>query len=227
MDEIKKLLGDALFAELEAKLAGKQLFLHEKDQKVAVISDGNWIPKGKFDEVNTAKKALETQIEERDKQLSDLKKAAAGNTDLQDQIKSLQDANKEAKQQAEAQAAQMQKSFAVKEHLMNAGVSDPFARDTLALQFDVSKVEIGTDGKIKGFDDMLKPFKENKAFAGMFGEVKHVGADPGAGGTSDPLLGEYAGKNPFSKKTLNLALQIELQKTKPDLAAKLKSMAQS
>jgi hypothetical protein len=178
VDELKKLLGDALFAQVEEKLGGKQLFLHDKDHKVAVVSDGSWFPKAKWDEVNTTKKALEDQITERDKQLADLKKAVVGDTELQDKIKTLQEANKEAKQKADEQTALLRKGLAVKEHLMNSGVSDAEARDLLAMRFDVSKIELDADGKIKGFDELLKPIKENKTLSAMFGKEVVAGRTP-------------------------------------------------
>jgi hypothetical protein len=71
---------------------------------------------------------------------------------------------------------------------------------------------------------MLKPIKENKVFAGMFGETKIEGQTHGQGGS--PELGEYAKRNPFAKATLNITEQVMLLKTKPELAEKLRAMAQ-
>ena len=59
-----------------------------------------FIPKSRFDEVNNAKKNLETQLTERDNQLKELKKNNKDNEELQSTIKRLEDENKSAKENA-------------------------------------------------------------------------------------------------------------------------------
>lgn len=50
----------------------------------------NFVPKTRFNEVNEAKKGLETTISDRDKQLTELKKTSGNNAELQKQIETLQ-----------------------------------------------------------------------------------------------------------------------------------------
>ena len=54
-----------------------------------------YIPKSRFDEVNSAKKKFESDVKDRDKQLEDLKKSTGNIEDLKKQIESLQKENKE------------------------------------------------------------------------------------------------------------------------------------
>lgn len=51
------------------------------------------VPKAKYNELSTAKSSLETQLSERDTQLTDLQKQVKGNEELENTIKELQDAN--------------------------------------------------------------------------------------------------------------------------------------
>lgn len=54
-----------------------------------------YIPKSRFDEVNSAKKKFESDVKDRDKQLEDFKKSTGNIEDLKKQIESLQKENKE------------------------------------------------------------------------------------------------------------------------------------
>src|SRR5690606_16778046 len=86
--------------------------------------------------------------------------------------------------------AELKKAFAVKENLLNAGVSDPDARDLLSKKFDLKTIEVLEDGKIKGFDDMIKPIKDNKSFSGFFGQEVIAGQEhaQGKGNNDSPYF---------------------------------------
>lgn len=58
---LKELLGDDLYAQVIEK-AG--------DQKIDIVSNGQWFPKERFDAVNNEKKELKSQLDERDQQLN-------------------------------------------------------------------------------------------------------------------------------------------------------------
>ena len=184
MEEIKKLLGDVLYGQIVEKLGDKQLFMYDKGQSV-VIDDGKMIPTYRLDEVLEQKKGLQTLLDQGEKDLKSLKKLAEGNTGLTEQIETLQKQGKDAKVAFEQAELQIKKSFALKEALMNAGVVDSEARDLLSLKFDASKIELDDKGKVKGFDDMVKPIKESKVFSGMFGETKLAGQQHGQGGSPE------------------------------------------
>lgn len=53
-----------------------------------------YIPKSRFDEVNEAKKKLEGEMKERDKQLESLSLSAGANEELKAEIQRLQEENK-------------------------------------------------------------------------------------------------------------------------------------
>ena len=172
-----------------------------------------FIPKDKYNEAAEAKKKLEADIQERDKQLEELKKAAGSNEELKKQITDLQEANKKAGEEWQAKMAQMQLDFAIEKALAAAKAKNAKAVKAL---LDMEKVKL--DGEqLLGLDDQLKTLKETDPY--LFGEPGKVG-----GGTNPPGAGNSE-VNPWKKETFNLTKQGELLRTNPALAAKLKAEA--
>ena len=66
-----------------------------------------YIPKSRFDEVNTAKADLEKQVAYRDKQLKTLKEEAKDSEALQNKITELEEANKQTKKDYEVRIRDM------------------------------------------------------------------------------------------------------------------------
>jgi len=60
---LKELLGEDLYKQVEGKVG---------DKKIAVVSDGNWIPKEKFNEVNLEKNELKNQVSNSEQKIADL-----------------------------------------------------------------------------------------------------------------------------------------------------------
>ncbi len=243
---LKDILGDFFTPEIETKLnsqpnVGIYIWDKEKDKSLDDKSKLEPLPKFRVNEMLETSKAkvtsLESQIEtltnqskDYDKQLKDLKKAAEGNTELQSQIQALQDENKEknsllerTKEDFSKNEQKLVKTLKLKEHLLNSEVYDAQARDLLVKNFDIEKLEIGEDGKIKGFDELLKPIKENKTFSGFFGKEIVQGNEHRNGG--DAFSKEWESKNPFSSKYFNLSEQIRLKREDPTLASKLEQLA--
>jgi hypothetical protein len=186
-DELKKLLGDDLAAQVVAKIGtDKALHLTGKDQKV-LVDDGSLIPKYRLEEVTAAKKQLEERVKGMDDDLKVLKKDAAGNAELVGKIEALQTEGKKAAETMRMELDSIRATFVLKEALMNAGVSDPEARDLLAMKFDGVDIEFDANGKIKGFDDLVKPLKESKTLGSLFGKQVITGQQHQTGGTLTPI----------------------------------------
>lgn len=163
-----------------------------------------YLPKSRYDEVNTRKKELETQIGDLKKvvdeytalkpQLEAMKAAASENPllkqqldDLQKkietyptQIQELQKKNEE----WEGKYKQTEIDNAIKFGLVSAKVNPKYT-DLLMTKFDKSKLEYA-DGNIKGLDDQLKSIQEN--FKELFGDNldPNGGANPPGGGGNEP-----------------------------------------
>ena len=173
----------------------------------------HFIPKDKYNEVAEAKKKLEADLQERDKQLEELKTAAGTNEELKQQIEKLQAENKAAKEEWESKLAQMQLDFALERALTAAKAKNPKAVKAL---LDLDKVKL--DGEqLLGIDDQLKAIKESDPY--LFGEPGKIGdgTNPPAGGTVEI--------NPWKRETFNLTKQAEILRTNPALADRMKAEA--
>ncbi|PAD67023.1 scaffolding protein [Bacillus sp. 7586-K] len=148
---LKELLGEDLYKQVMEKVG---------DNKIDIISNGNWIPKQKFNDLNDSLKDLKKQLQDRDTQLEDLKTKAAGNEDLQNTIKQLQDDNKKIKDDYEKQIQQQSFDFALKDALTGAKAKNPKAVEAL-----LNKEAIKLDGdKLLGLEEQLNKLKESDSY---------------------------------------------------------------
>lgn len=141
------------------------------------------VPKDKYNEVSEAKKQLETDIAERDKQLKDLGDKAKGNEDLENQIKELQETNKKAKEEYETKIKNVTLDNAIK-----LALKDNKAKydDLLMTKFDREKLSIKEDGSIEGLEEQMKSIKEG--YKDLF-EQPLSGQSPNNTGGSDDTDG--------------------------------------
>lgn len=175
-----------------------------------------YIPIERFNEVNEEKKELKGQLEERDKQLNELKTKAAGNEELTAKITELENLNNTTKEEYESKITALRK-----ETLIELALKDEKAKNIRAVKalLDLEKVSLDGDNLI-GLEEQLKTLKEKESY--LFGEDKLSGRDPHPG--ADPLEPQ-ANKNPFSKEYFNLTEQGRLFREDPELANKLKELA--
>ena len=191
----------------------------EEEKVDSVIGDINkelpkyFIPKDKYNEVAEAKKKLETDIAERDKQLEQLKAAAGSNEELKKQIETLQAENKKAGEEWQAKVAQMQLDFAIEKALAAAKAKNPKAVKAL---LDLEKVKL--DGEqLLGLDDQLKELQKSDAY--LFGDSGKVGS-----GTNPPGAGTGEA-NPWKKDSWNLTQQGKILLEDPAKATRMKAEA--
>lgn len=203
MADLKEILGEELYNQVKAK-AG--------DNKIAIVSDGSYIPVDKFNSLNDTKKGLADQVKNLTGQIDGLKttvdeyeklkpqleamKTAAGENpllkkqleDLQEQLgaypKQIEDLQNENKGWSE-KYKDTQITSAIKLGLLGAKVK-PGYEDLLLPKFDKTKIELGEDGTVKGFDDQLKLVQEG--FKDLFVEAVPgtPGANPAGGGNEPP-----------------------------------------
>ena len=190
-----------------------------EDKLDSTITDINkelpkyFIPKDKYNEVAEAKKKLEADIAERDKQLEDLKKAAGSNEELKKQIEQLQADNKKAGEEWQAKMAQMQLDFAIEKALTAAKAKNAKAVKAL---LDLEKVKL--DGEqLLGLDDQLKELQKSDAY--LFGESGKVGSGTNPPGAGNPEV------NPWKKETWNLTMQGKILREDPAKATRMKAEA--
>ncbi|MEC0089340.1 phage scaffolding protein [Paenibacillus macquariensis] len=182
------------------------LGLTEEQANKIVEGFGTMIPKIRFDEVNDAKKQAESDLKDRDNQLTDLKKSTGDNKALQEQITQLQTDNKTASDKYDAEV----KALRINTALKLALATDTHDPDLVAGLLDKAKIELDESGNVKsGLDDQIKSLRESKAF--LFAEKKEdkpplfKGAKPPEGNgpkDSDPNdIGSNFAKEANSKGT--------------------------
>ena len=184
------------------------------EKSVKDFLDGAYVPKSRFNEVNEEKKTLQSTIAERDKQLVELKKSAGDNEELKNQIKSLQDANKAARQEADEKMKDLRLSTAIQ----IAVAADAQDVGIVSGLFDKSKLILSDDGKVTGLDEQLTALKQDKPFLFKNSKPKGKGYEPNGG--SGPIT-----DNPFAKDTFNLTKQGQLLRDNPEQAKAMAAAA--
>ena len=127
---------------------------------------------------------LQKTVKERDKQLADLQKSAAGNEELQKQIADLQKQNAEQEKAHQAELAQVKLDNAIDNALAGAGAKNNKAVRAL---LDLSGVKLEEDGKLAGFAEQLEALQKSDAY--LFAETQQPtfrGFQPGAASDGRP-----------------------------------------
>ena len=138
-----------------------ELGLNE-EQATAVLKEmGNThVTLARFNEVNEAKKQLEGDLKDRDKQLAELSKNNKDNTDLQSQIQLLQEANKLATENYDKELARIKLDSALDMALTGAKGKNHKAIKAL---LDMDKIKLDEEG-LKGLEDQLASLKTNESY---------------------------------------------------------------
>ncbi|HHV39121.1 MAG TPA: hypothetical protein GXX70_06505 [Tepidimicrobium sp.] len=158
--DLKELLGEELFKQVEEKLG---------DKKIDIVNDGRWIPKDKFDTVNTEKNEYKEQIDDLNEELGKLKNKVKDNDDVTEKIEDLE---KEIENK-EKEMKKLRKTNAIKFEVLKANPRD--VNDILPhIDSEVVKIE---DDEIVGLKEQIEKLKEEKAY--LFKEDM----PPGTGGS--------------------------------------------
>lgn len=162
-----------------------------------------FVPKERLDEVSG-------KLKEANATIDTLKKDNADNAELQKQVGEYK--NKVA--QLETNAANIQKTYALREKLKEAGATD--ADYIIYKQGGLEKFSFDKDGNPIGVDDLLKPLKASSPH--LF-KVDNPGGYNPAGGSAPPAT------NPFARDTWNLTEQGKIFREDPARARQLAAAA--
>lgn len=183
--DLKQLLGEELYTQVMEK-AG--------DNKLAVVSDGNWFPKEKFNEKNDEVKDLKKQLKDRDTQLEDLGKKVKGNEELENQIKDLQKANEDTAKEYQDKLNKQAFDFALERSLADAQAKNPKAVKAL---LNAEAIKLDGD-KLLGLEEQLKALKESDSYLfaetipTLSGRKPHVPVTPGNKGITKEQFGQMS-----------------------------------
>lgn len=162
--DLKELLGEELYKQVTEKLG---------DKKIAIVSDGNWIPKEKFDNVNNEKKQYKQQVDNLNKELGKLQKQLEDNQAANETIEKLKQQIKD----KETEMEKIRKQNAIKFEVLKYNPND--VADILPHLKDESIV-LNDDGTITGLKEQLDALKESKPY--LFKQVEPTGTGGSLGG---------------------------------------------
>ena len=186
----------------------------EQAKKVMDSLDGNFVTKARFNEEN---KTLKKSVSDRDKQLEDLKKSSGDNAALQQQISDLQKQNSDQQKAHDEELAKLKLDNAVEIALSGAKAKNGKA---VKAMLDMSKVKMGEDGKLSGFDEQIEALKKSDSY--MFDveqqtQQQFTGFQPGASSTvPNSTAAGYEARLADARKNNN---QLEVIKIKQEAAA--------
>jgi len=167
---------------------------------------GAYVPKSRFDEVNEAKKNAEALIKERDTQLEELKKASGDSEKLQQQIAELQEANKAAAKEYEANLKKVRR-----ESIDNQLLTEANAKNAKAVAALLNPVDEKLDDeaykaeRLKQIEALVAAEDSSFLFGSSNPDIKGMkpaeGSDPQNGGVDPKTMSyeqlcEYLAQNP-------------------------------
>lgn len=158
--------------------------LAAKAEKASLEELKGYVEKSKHDEVVEENRTLKTSVSDRDKQLETLKVSAGDNEELKKQIEDMKKQNADQEKAHKAEMAQLRLDNAIDAALTAAGAKNGRAVKAL---IDVSRVKLGEDGKLTGWDDQIKAVQKSDAY--LFNvQQKNTfrGFQPGASGDNKP-----------------------------------------
>ncbi len=157
--------------------------LAAKAEKASLEELKGYVEKAKHDEVVEENKALKASVSDRDKQLETLKASAGDNEELKKQIEDMKKQNADQEKAHKAEMAQLRLDNAIDAALTAAGAKNGKAVKAL---IDVSKVKLGEDGKLSGWDDQIKAIQKSDAYLFNGKQNNFRGFQPGASGDVKP-----------------------------------------
>lgn len=193
---LQSLLGEELYGQVMQKVG---------DNKIDIVSNGNWIPKDKFNALNEQLKTANTTI-------TDLKKSNTDNEALQTKVGEYETKVKD----YEKQIQDIQFNYALDGVLKSANVRNIKAIKAL-LNLDNVKLD---GGNLIGLNEQLEALKKSDTY--LFAEeqqTKFAGINPVDG------IKSLQGYNPWKKETFNLTDQGKVFKENPEVARQLMQAA--
>lgn len=160
--------------KMKAKLKEFGLSDEQIEQFIKETVNDKFIPKHRFDEIYEKNKQLETDIKERDNQITNLKKFEGDNATLKTKIEELETANKQ-KDEENAKAIKELKIDNAINYALDGKVEKGYADLVLGL-INKSDIILKDDGTVAGLDEQIEKIRTDKPK--LFKEVSE-GEDSG------------------------------------------------
>jgi|WetSurMetagenome_2_1015567.scaffolds.fasta_scaffold15874_2 hypothetical protein len=167
-DRVKEIIGEELYNQVTEKFKVKGIKTSEFD-----IITGNFIPKSRFDEVNSELKSNKEKVTSYEKQINDTKKLLDDNDEYKTKYSELDKKYKTDLELKDKEILNITKVTKVKEALSQNG-GGKFVN---LLMKEVNLDDITVDGNnLKGFSDVLKNLKTE--YKDLFIEKNDSGKPP-------------------------------------------------
>lgn len=174
-EDIKKLLGAEVLSKLEEAA---------KESDVFIASGKDYVPKGRFDEINTQAKDYKKQVDDYAKQVTDLTKNAGSLEDLQKKLADAEAANKTLSMDYEGKIAKREKDYLINDGLRGYNTKD--AKTILPL-LDFEKI-IVKDGVLSGLKEQIEPLQKTHGY--LFGDIQQQPKVDRLGHVIKPAIGD-------------------------------------
>lgn len=145
-------------------------YTEEIDKKAAEKLGEQFVSRADYNTLNETKKGLEGQIRSRDKDISDLKKAAGDNAELSKRYQELQNKYKTDTDNLNKAITENKKNNAVDMAILQAKGRNPKAIKAL---LDMDKITLKDDGTLEGLD--LEGLKKSDSYLFDTEALKTVG----------------------------------------------------
>lgn len=169
MKEIEELLGDELFNQVKEKLGEHTL----------IMDDGKYIPKQKFDDLNTDKKELQKQLEDANTKITELSKVDTA--DLQKEIDDWKTKYETDTKELNNKISKREYEYVVNDLVRDIKFSSASAKKNFVRELQEKGLKL-EDGKLLGFDDYKKEYEEKDPGAFLVEEKKEEGQSVDLGG---------------------------------------------
>ncbi len=155
MAKLKDIIGEELFKQLPAE---KQKECENKDYED--VSGGAYVPKNKFDQVNEQAKEYKKQVEERDKQINNLKEEFKDAAGLKEKVEKLEKDNKTQKETYEKQLSDIAFNNALEKSLGDYKVKD---KKLIMALIDKDKLKVDGESVI-GLKEQIEPLQKSHEY---------------------------------------------------------------
>ena len=174
MPKLSEILGEETFKTLPEEIKSKY-----KDTDFVNSSD--YVPKSKFDQVDSQAKEYKKQVGDRDKQISDLKEQYKDVDGLKEKVTELETANKTQKEEYEKQLGDIAFNNALEKGLGAYSVKD---KKLVMALIDKDKLKVDGDNII-GLKEQIEPLQKSHEYL-FEKEIKGTGAFSTGGGDPKP-----------------------------------------
>lgn len=166
MAKIKDIIGEEAYKALPED---KKKELDKQDFEDG--SEGKYVPKVRFDQVDEQAKEYKKQVGERDKQITNLKEEFKDAKGLKEKVEQLETDNKTQKETYEKQLADINFNNALEKSLGSFNIKD---KKIIMALIDKEKLKVDGDDVI-GLKDQIEPLKKSNEYL-FEKEVKGTGS---------------------------------------------------